>query len=176
MDGPCTACHDPHGSRQKRLLSKESTDLCLGCHTALAASLAKAGARVHQPARDCLACHLGHGSNEVRLLRQGPPALCAECHDLGDAGLVMKHGGFAIDAARCLGCHEPHVSTGPGLLHAERHQPFTDGACEACHFTTAPPPREPELKWSEAKGNGLERCADCHDFGALPKAPGATGR
>lgn len=167
LQGPCAACHDPHGSREPKLLARAPGTLCLGCHGDLAKRLADPKAVVHAPVQggDCLACHRGHGSTEPALLTEPEGKLCAGCHDLASEPLTAKHGGYAVEAARCTGCHDPHVGGAKGIVAAEAHAPFGGGDCATCHADPTVPPgpagrREP----------GLAACAGCHDFEAVLKA------
>ena len=154
------------------MLHKPERALCLGCHDDLAAAAGKPGAVVHQPVREsCLACHRGHGATEASLLRDAVPRLCLKCHDATRPAFAARHGGFDASAARCTGCHEPHVGAQQGLVRAQRHPPFEDGSCQACHYPVAPPPAPPAA--TAPMPGGVARCADCHEFGELTGDPKA---
>jgi DmsE family decaheme c-type cytochrome len=74
----CEDCHNPHGSKTKRLLKADSVnELCYQCHAE------KRGPFLweHAPVREnCLNCHTPHGSNSDKLLVQTRPFLCSGCH------------------------------------------------------------------------------------------------
>ncbi len=69
MDDGCLTCHTPHGSVNKRLLSRPGNHLCLRCH--LQSTFPRLGRINHQfllqQRAACLDCHLQiHGSNTNR--------------------------------------------------------------------------------------------------------------
>ena len=118
-DGPCTDCHDPHGSAQPRLLRLPHRELCLDCHDDLKKTLEAPGVKVHDPVRQgCLDCHQGHGSAAEKLLRQPVPALCAECHTPSATAPVEGHPPVP-DGAGCLECHPAHAP-GPAVTPAAK--------------------------------------------------------
>ena len=41
-------------------------------------------------------------------------------------------------AANCRKCHDAHASQDERLLQAVAHDPFAEGACDACHPGAAP--------------------------------------
>ncbi|MBI5710055.1 MAG: hypothetical protein HZC42_07095 [Candidatus Eisenbacteria bacterium] len=97
----CLACHDPHGSDERRMLKARMNDLCFQCHDAegfklhvvrgvdLGSSHPLAGGS--DPARKgeaftCASCHDAHGSDAPALWRyeaQSAFDLCGHCHRMG---------------------------------------------------------------------------------------------
>jgi len=110
----CSSCHDPHGSKQATLLSKN--ERCLKCHQAII------GPKVfeHAPVvEDCTTCHDPHGSPNRRLLRIAQPGLCLQCHSLADKRHAQ--GGTAnarISGAFLRGCVNCH-----GSIHGSHQDP-----------------------------------------------------
>ncbi len=115
----CTACHNPHGSTNVRMLKVGNlvTDLCVSCHTE------KRGPYLwdHAPVREaCNTCHDPHGSNNERMLIAKPPILCQKCH------IGTRHPSTIYDGAQlanrsnrligrgCVNCHSQiHGSNSP---------------------------------------------------------------
>lgn len=97
----CATCHRPHGSDKPRGLRRRTTDLCLGCHGEVLASVA--AHRNHPGSRaDCVDCHMSPVNQEVgsgrvrthtlrflspaRSLATGMPTSCiGACHPGRDA-------------------------------------------------------------------------------------------
>jgi DmsE family decaheme c-type cytochrome len=77
----CTACHDPHGTYNKKNLksSAQRDQVCVKCHTELAGPFVYEHAPVE--AEGCTACHSPHGSQNARMLNSGTVNdLCTQCH------------------------------------------------------------------------------------------------
>ena len=133
VDGECTSCHSPHQSALDTLLLAKGSDLCLGCHKDIKASLALP--QVHSPAaRDCLRCHKPHASAEPTLMTQPVRTVCADCHDLKAPAFSTAH--LDIDPAviRCERCHDAHGSKEPKLFKSTAHAPFAMKSCTDCHL------------------------------------------
>jgi predicted CXXCH cytochrome family protein len=65
--GDCLACHDPHQSKNEKILRKAPSILCLPCHKE-SKSLATP---VHQTGEGCLSCHNPHmGINKNLLTKE----------------------------------------------------------------------------------------------------------
>lgn len=88
---PCTGCHDPHRSRERRLLRA-------GLHAPV-----KAGA--------CEKCHRGDGRLLIPLNRD----FCFLCHERAAFARPVAH--EPVRRARCLDCHDPHGGRNPRLLN-----------------------------------------------------------
>jgi predicted CXXCH cytochrome family protein len=94
--GMCTRCHDPHASRDRRLLRAKVNDVCLDCHLQSKARHASryvptidltddhrmghpyarhpvSGSRdpVSGEEMSCISCHLPHGGNKLHQLKMG---------------------------------------------------------------------------------------------------------
>ena len=74
----CTGCHNPHSSKNAKLLVAEAPDLCLTCHDKAAFNRKN----VHAPVAGgmCLGCHSPHSTDDIALLLKKPAATCLECH------------------------------------------------------------------------------------------------
>jgi predicted CXXCH cytochrome family protein len=155
----CLNCHEPHASKQKKLINVTSVDLCGKCHTdtmekqkKLVAQAAQEkqeqtakkvkedkGALTHDPVQngDCLACHSVHASDSAFLAKQASTInLCGTCHDW------LKHtshpmGEKVADSRNknitmdCLSCHRSH---GTGYYHMLTFSKISE-LCVQCHKT-----------------------------------------
>ncbi len=74
----CTGCHNPHSSKNAKLLVAEAPDLCFSCHDK--AMFSKKN--MHAPVEGgmCLSCHTPHSSDHMALLLKAPLDVCLECH------------------------------------------------------------------------------------------------
>lgn len=164
--GPCTACHDPHGSASEHLLRRgvesraAAENLCLGCHADIQAQIEKP---VAHGAVDlgCAACHTTHksepaGAEGAFHLTQAEPGLCQTCHDTAEAPLREAHLGQPFASAACTECHNPHGSERAKLLNNFVHYPFAEKQCDLCHEA----PREGRVALIE--GARRELCLSCH--------------
>lgn len=130
----CTSCHDPHSSKNTKLLKSKPPNLCFTCHD-------KAGftkKTVHPPVASgkCLTCHTPHASDDMALLMKKPVALCLQCHPDAYHGQhssrqppVSEQATRSADELRlqdpmrpdkpfyCGSCHNPHSSDGPLLFN-----------------------------------------------------------
>lgn len=107
----CVSCHDPHGSKQTALVSKN--DQCFKCHQAIR------GPKVfeHPPvAEDCTICHNPHGTPNRRLLEISQPMQCLQCHSMALTThplVAGQHSGVAL--RNCTSCH--------GAIHGSHIDP-----------------------------------------------------
>lgn len=150
----CLNCHEPHASRQKKLLAGEMKSLCGKCHIDTMASQKRLaekeeqekaaakgrvirGALTHNPIREgnCEACHASHASDGVFLLKQSSTIeLCGTCHDwtkhtnhpMGEKVVDTRNKNITM---QCLSCHRSH-GTGYRYLNAF---PTTTDLCVQCH-------------------------------------------
>jgi predicted CXXCH cytochrome family protein len=138
----CTGCHNPHASKNPKLIVSPMPDLCYSCHD-------KAGfskKTVHPPVAsgDCLTCHVPHSGDNPSLLLSPVPDLCLMCHDTMNSKHVLAGyglGGHPIsgkaDPSRpgkeisCTSCHTPHSSLNPFLF--TNATGGSGGLCLACH-------------------------------------------
>ena len=153
--GGCLACHTPHdGETGNRYLLKTGVaDLCLDCHTEIAAG-SRSKVR-HAPvfrAESCSICHRVHAAKSRPLLVTDEKELCLTCHGQDNhtrskplrniareiEGAVRLHGPVA--SGECSPCHAPHGSSAPRLLRANYpggpYAPYrqsTYALCFGCH-------------------------------------------
>jgi len=154
MEAGCIACHRPHVSDAKYLLTAPTVrDVCLQCH------LSDDRPFLHGPyaAGECSACHEPHESNFQHLLRGGEgPAHCYMCHAETEAAFADAHYVHEPAADNCTICHDPHASA-----HEYALRDSIEGTCYSCHedlerlvaAATAP----------HAAVFTADRCANCHD-------------
>jgi len=150
----CLNCHEPHASRQKKLLNVAEGGLCGRCHRDTAdyqARLAEKarqerpdskvkvekGALAHSPVQEgrCTTCHAPHASDSVRLLRNASVVDgCGACHDwlkhnshpVGEKYVDMRNRNRSVD---CLSCHRAH---GTGYRYLITFPTPTE-LCVQCH-------------------------------------------
>lgn len=139
----CTGCHNPHASKNPKLIVSPMPDLCYTCHD-------KAGfskKTVHPPVAsgDCLTCHMPHSGDNPSLLSSPVPDLCLMCHDKMSSGKHVLAGygrgdhpiSGKADPSRpgkelsCASCHTPHSSLNPYLFMNETGG--SGGLCLLCH-------------------------------------------
>jgi len=140
----CTGCHNPHSSKNLKLLTAEQPYLCYACHNK--ATFTKHN--VHAPVAkgQCTACHSAHASDNVSLLEKPVQRLCADCHadkadgrhilaGYGNIGPHPTRGRFDSMKQRkefsCASCHNPHSSNGKALLAIESSN--AGDLCLKCH-------------------------------------------
>lgn len=158
----CTGCHNPHSSKNAKLLIAEPPDLCFTCH-----DKAEFTKKTVHPALDmgCTTCHVPHSSDDISLLKKKPIEVCLECH----ADVPKKNhavSGFSekshplgvkrkgkkskdkdqektedkglMDPSRpdrpffCGSCHNPHSTEGPRLFRFKATSSM--GLCPNCHM------------------------------------------
>ncbi len=154
-DGQCTRCHDPHASDKANLLTASPKELCATCHTEVRDWLAKSTTHAPMKIGQCYKCHDVHGGQNDYLLTKGENELCSSCHG-NEQKLRERHVGFDPVGARCSACHDPHASDSPGLVMSNKHAPFEEKDCAACHTTQQADGSYP------LKGAVQQVCADCH--------------
>lgn len=121
----CTGCHNPHSSKNEKLLVADLPDLCFNCHDK--ASIMNKSV-VHPPVAGgmCLSCHNPHSSDNKKLLLAEAPGLCYNCHDKGMFSKKNVHSPVA--GGMCLSCHSPHATDEMALL---QKRPMA--VCLDCH-------------------------------------------
>jgi predicted CXXCH cytochrome family protein len=132
VEGKCTACHNPHGTKLEYQLVNQPREVCLVCHQKIVTTTARKG-HIEMEEGDCLSCHHPHDSDLRKLLEAEDPGLCMRCHGSDAERLSTVHRMPLAEISRCTSCHEPHVSAGEGLLKEVLHDPFGRRDCIACH-------------------------------------------
>lgn len=127
IKGQCGACHNPHVSRYKGLLSDSAGRLCYSCHDKTKGFTAKV---VHKPVADgnCLGCHDAHSSENKALLTMEGEKVCFTCHPR-EKILTGEYAHPEVKKGNCAACHNPHSSDKNGLLAADRKS-----LCANCHY------------------------------------------
>lgn len=172
--GDCAGCHNPHGSTVKGLLGprrqiektpmgdilrypkvdSSAVSLCRTCHREkIAGWLDKP--IIHKPVKNgtCFVCHQPHQSDAEHLLVKPSNAICQSCHKPTDLK-NEAHQGMDFATAVCTQCHDPHASDEKALIRSNRHAPFAEGNCDACH----------EAKGSTKLSSPMpELCLTCHE-------------
>ncbi len=133
----CTNCHNPHSSKNAKLLVSNPPALCYTCHDKTGFSKKTAHAPV--ASGKCLVCHVPHSSDEMALLAKKPMDACLQCHKTVTHGLHTP--AMAIrevrDPARpgkplyCGSCHDPHGSDSPLMFRFDVKK--TKDLCLHCH-------------------------------------------
>jgi len=188
LDMGCQTCHVTHktGERGKREfdkhLTKDAPALCLDCHDAKDASLAKAHQGQPFATADCLGCHDPHQSKSPKLMQSFLHApfeakACDSCHLPAKDGKVVLtqksakevcvtcHADKAeqIEKAKvqhpgalgdCTDCHSPHGGNSPGFP-----KPGPVGVCLNCHSDQA----EQGKKAHVHQPAFVQGCATCHE-------------
>ncbi len=171
----CQTCHEPHGSRNSKMLVLPASQLCVTCHEDKSGELSdSAHQAMHRMGRrfsgfsppenllvqgaqfgpggelTCLSCHVIHqGANKQALLiqknKQG--SLCVECHKNQQSVLGDKH-----DLRR----------TAPDAVNIDGLSAAESGACGGCHKSHG---------WARARRPGKAArsplCVECHLEGGL---------
>lgn len=140
----CTGCHNPHASKNAKLLTSEPPYLCYACH----AKAAFTKSSVHPPVAkgQCTVCHAPHASDNASLLEKPVQRLCADCHAGKSDGkhILAGFGNNDIHPTRgrpdpwkknkefsCVSCHSPHSSNAKALLATESSN--SRDICLKCH-------------------------------------------
>ncbi|MEW5800834.1 MAG: cytochrome c3 family protein [bacterium] len=152
QEGRCLACHAPHASDSKGLLSYREPWVCYQCHLQVLKETEQRS--VHKPMKNgqCTVCHDPHSAQVKWPLRGGQAGLCYQCHKEGmseegkypegdhkdldpdsQAGEASQPGSYSIHSpvqkGECLSCHANHASTVSGLLK----EPIPK-VCYQCHM------------------------------------------
>jgi predicted CXXCH cytochrome family protein len=131
----CLNCHNPHGSKGKKLLRGPLPSVCGKCHADTMERFAKSPTK-HQPVLEgnCAVCHEPHSSNFSYLGRKQSIELCGSCHNwkahtshpIGDAAVDKRNSNLQVE---CLSCHRSHGTEFKKMLIAKTP---TD-LCNECH-------------------------------------------
>jgi predicted CXXCH cytochrome family protein len=132
----CINCHNPHASRQDKLLKADTATLCGTCHSDAIKAI-KAVSVKHAPVDGgmCTTCHSPHGASGAFLLDQpSVNELCTACHDysthsahpIGEKAVDPRNKNLRVD---CLSCHKAHGTEFKHLLLAATNLEL----CTQCH-------------------------------------------
>ena len=164
----CTACHDPHPSKNPALRKTFPVEaLCYKCHAKF-----EDAKFIHSAVKQgkCLGCHSPHSGEAAPLLIEKREVLCFSCHKKEQ---LTKGDSVHAPVAdgNCLGCHDPHLSD-------NKAQTIEAGKalCLKCHDPKqAGKPNMPTrsidltLKTVHKAVKGGE-CTDCHQHHASDNA------
>jgi predicted CXXCH cytochrome family protein len=179
-EGRCTACHDPHGTKNEKSLVAIVPQLCFKCHDPKSPRLAEVHRGFSLAEANCAACHDPHGSNGLHLMYSvshepygagnckachapgsgklvaSQPELCLRCHGKLEDEMKDGHLHPAISGEKaCTACHQPHTARFEKLLPAGKDQ-----LCARCHSS------ETKSAAASAHAHPLRdgsRCTICHD-------------
>jgi predicted CXXCH cytochrome family protein len=145
----CTGCHNPHSSKNAKLLRSKSPTLCFACHDKTGFSRKV----VHSPVAsgECMTCHSPHSTDEIALLLNKPAAVCLQCHP--DA----VHGQHVPSRQLPVSEQAEGKTLSPELQDPLRpDKPFYCGSCHNPHST-----ENRSLFRFDAKSS-RELCIHCH--------------
>ncbi len=155
VDRSCLACHAPHASGQKGLLTAPTRELCISCHEDIGRAVS--GATVsHDPVlkdHQCVTCHDPHASGNPSMLRDTQAQVCLSCHDkpvvaadgrkIPEMSSTLAHAPAVHGAVRlgnCSDCHSVHGGTHAKLLRETNSKVLMDAydarnyaLCFSCH-------------------------------------------
>ena len=161
----CTSCHNPHSSKNGKLLLSEAPELCFTCHDKTLFSKKT----IHSPVAGgmCLTCHVPHASDEVALLANKPYDLCLTCHsEIAEKPHAVS--GFT-GASHPLGPNkagkrkskknassEPSETSNTIMDPSRPGRTFYCGSCHEPHSTESPR----LFRFNAKSSMGL--CGNCH--------------
>lgn len=158
QDPGCQLCHD-----ELELLRQQSPSLDAARRLLVPRGTLEASAHA---AQSCGSCHTGFGTFPHP--GQGPATrTCVSCHEdhreLWETSIHAED-----DGATCVSCHGVHEVAPAELLAEPRGIRRMNGACVACHDTSALPPSDPHAD--------TVSCASCHTAHTTARAtePGAA--
>jgi predicted CXXCH cytochrome family protein len=145
----CTGCHNPHSSKNAKLLRSKPPSLCFNCHDKIGFTRKF----VHPPVAsgDCSICHSPHSTDEMALLLNKPAAVCLQCHPDAVHGQHSPSRQLSVsdqavgktllpelqDPSRpdrpfyCGSCHTPHSADNPSLFRFDARS--SKELCIHCH-------------------------------------------
>jgi predicted CXXCH cytochrome family protein len=152
----CVACHNPHNSREKKLLHEDIAAQCFDCHKDIKqyVETAKVKHGALTTNRKCANCHNPHGTNIAKLLTAMPFDQCVGCHSvdnmkdwngvtLANFKQQLEENGVwhkPVAAKDCSACHRTHGGPNYRLLVAPypdqfyaNYEPTTYALCYGCH-------------------------------------------
>lgn len=203
LDMGCDSCHTTHKTGEKGNrefdfhLKKNAPGLCLECHDAKDAALAKAHNNQPFAQADCLTCHDPHQSDRPKLMQKfvhapfeggacdtchapakdgkvvltqaNVKALCVTCHDEQAKRIETAKVQHPGAQGDCTDCHSPHAGKTPGFP-----KPDAVNVCLSCHSDQAELHKTKKVLHKAAFRDG---CATCHEphGGDRPKLLRAEG-
>lgn len=130
----CTACHDPHASKNPALTKIAPVEaLCAKCHAKF-----DDAEFIHTAVKQgkCLGCHSPHAGDARPLLLEERSSLCSSCHKL--EAFATQHSRHApVAEGRCLECHDPHRADNKGVTVESGKK-----LCLSCHDAQKPPKKD----------------------------------
>jgi len=140
----CVNCHDPHATKEKKLLKGSIVKVCGRCHGDTVQlqewSIKSAkDERICEPVKkgNCIACHSPHAADNVLLIREQDVnfALCGRCHEwethsthpIGEKFIDIRAKNLSLT---CLSCHR---ACGTGNNPAMLTFTTTHELCIQCH-------------------------------------------
>ncbi len=163
----CTDCHDPHASKQPRLLRMPLVELCGTCHARTWAQ--RDLPEQHKPFADglCTDCHSPHASSFPHNLRVPAEELCVSCHFPEGREGPFQHQPYREGS--CTQCHAPHAARAARLIKTESQLAL----CTTCHVAI----KDQFSRASHHPMGGQFACSNCHrphtaDYPGLLQAPG----
>jgi predicted CXXCH cytochrome family protein len=117
----CTGCHNPHESRERKLLHSDIQSTCFSCHVGIRRTSEEMPVKhdALTQGRRCLNCHNPHASNVEKLLTALPYDQCVSCHSR--EGLRDDKGVLLTNFKALLETNEV------------KHAPVASKDCSACH-------------------------------------------
>lgn len=150
--GTCIACHNPHGTSFKSMITRPGAKGCYICHEAEAEEFK--GKVIHAPVSEggCIDCHDPHQSSlKFQLKGSSQQDLCFNCHD----SKLIKQSNLhtPLKGGDCIVCHNAHSSPNKKLLPMP-----SEKLCFSCHADV-----EKGLKKKYVHKPVKENCQECHD-------------
>jgi predicted CXXCH cytochrome family protein len=143
--GYCTQCHNPHKSKNKKLLISGDNTLCYNCHDEEYVSSTTLHKTMGE--KNCTTCHNAHGGDTNFYLNKNT---CFECHDNYNNTYANVHGPVA--SGLCFSCHENHTSKKQYLLKIANNE-----LCFNCHL-------QEDIYLNKAHITAdKQRCTTCHN-------------
>lgn len=150
----CTGCHNPHSSKNEKLIKAEIPDLCFGCHDKAAFTRKN----THPPVAGgmCLSCHNPHSSDQMALLIKKPYDLCLDCHN------EVPKKSHATSQKHPLGGDQKKVKKGKAVELMDMQDPARPGKvfyCGSCHD-----PHSTDVNRLLRFGakSAMDLCSNCH--------------
>lgn len=103
--GMCGFCHEPHRSKEKKLLKMADIDLCARCHMDKKdfSHFPPEKAKEMNQVGVCLTCHQPHNKEE-KFLKMAEKEVCMQCHKPGPNDTPQKQAMWNFP--QCVACHD----------------------------------------------------------------------